>query len=130
MNAEKQCDEASATADTKNALQCYRTSLVRFCGPLWDNFGIKWVSNIGLKKYQNRAVRVITKATYDTGSSVLLEDLNCKSLEERQKYLKSIFIPRILNGYIASNLKDAFCFNNERDGTCNLRNRETDFLCR
>ena len=49
-----------------------------------------------------------------------------KSLEERRKYLKSIFIYKILNGHTAPNLKDAFCPNNERDNLYNLRNRETD----
>ena len=78
-----------------------------------------------LEKYQNRAARVITEATFGTRSSVL-ENLNWKSLEERQKYLKSIFIYKILNGHTAPNLKDVFCSNNERDNTYNLRNRETD----
>ena len=39
---------------------------------------------------------------------------------------KSIFIFKILNGHTASNLKDDFCPNNERDNLYNLRNRETD----
>ena len=95
-----------------------------YCSPSWDNCGI------GLKdrspKYQNRAARVITGSTYDIRSSDLLEKLNWKSLEERRKYLKSIFIFKILNGHTASNLKDAFYPNNGRDNLYYLRNRETD----
>jgi hypothetical protein len=67
-----------------------------------------------LQKYQNRAARVITGATYDIRSSDLLDNLNWKPLEER------------LNSHIAPSLKEAFRFNNERHNTYNLRNRDTD----
>ena len=40
--------------------------------------------------------------------------------------IKSAFIYKIQNGYTAPNLNDVICFNNERDNTYNLRNRETD----
>ena len=81
-----------------------------------------------LQKYQNRAARVITGATYDIRSSELLDNLNWKPLEERRKYyLKSIFIYKILNGHTAPSLKElAFQFNNERHNTYNLRNGDTD----
>jgi hypothetical protein len=79
-----------------------------------------------LQKYQNRAARVITGATYDIRSSELLDNLNWKPLEERRNYLKSIFIYKILNGHTAPSLKEAFQFNNERHNTYNLRNRDTD----
>ena len=64
-----------------------------YCSPLWDNCGIGLKDR--LQKYQNRAARVITGSTYDIRSSDLLEKLNWKSLEERRKYLKSIFIYKI-----------------------------------
>ena len=76
-----------------------------------------------LQKYQNRAVR---ESSYDIRSSYLLEELNWKSLEERRKYLKSIFIYKILNGHSAPNLQDAFCPKIIRDNIYNLRNNETD----
>ena len=95
-----------------------------YCSPLWNNCGIGLKDS--LQKYQNRAARVITGSTYDIRSSGLLEKLNWKSLEERRKYLKSIFIYKILNGHTAPNLKYAFCPNNERDNLYHLRNRETD----
>ena len=94
-----------------------------YCSPLWDNCGI------GLKdkfqKFQNRAARVITGATYDIRSSDILENLNWKPLEERRNHLKSTFIYKILNGHTAPNLKEAFRFNNERDIAYYLRSRET-----
>ena len=74
-----------------------------YCSPLWDNCGIGLKDR--LQKYQNRAVRVITGSTYDIRSSDLLEELNWKSLEERRKYQKSIFIYKILNGHSAPNLQ-------------------------
>ena len=61
-----------------------------------------------LQKCQNRAARVITGASYDTKSSVLLENLHWKSLEERRNYLKSVFIYKILGGHTATNLKMFF----------------------
>jgi hypothetical protein len=80
-----------------------------------------------LQKYQNRAARVITGATYDIGSSELLDNLNWKPLQERRNYLKSISIYKILNGHTAPSLKElAFQFNNERHDTYNLRNGDTD----
>ena len=101
-----------------------RQPYLDYCSPLWDNCGIGLKDR--LQKYQNRAARVITGSTYDIRSYDLLEKLNWKSLEERRKYLKSIFIYKILNGHTAPNLKDAFCPNNERDNLYNLRNREID----
>jgi hypothetical protein len=78
-----------------------------------------------LQKYQNRAARVITGATYDIRSSELLDNLNWKPLEERRNYLKSIFIYKILNEQTAPSLKEAFQFN-KRHNTYNLRNGDTD----
>ncbi len=79
-----------------------------------------------LQKFQNRAARVITGATYDIRSSDILENLNWKPLEERRNHLKSTFIYKILNGHTAPKLKEAFRFNNERDIAYYLRSRETD----
>ena len=95
-----------------------------YCSPLWDNCGIGLKDK--LQKFQNRAARVITGATYDIRSSDIFENLNWKPLEERRNHLKSTFIYKILNGHTAPNLKEAFRFNNERDIAYYLRSRETD----
>ena len=58
-----------------------------YCSPLWDNCGIGLKDK--LQKFQNRAARVITAATYDIRSSDILENLNWKPLEARRNYLKS-----------------------------------------
>ena len=44
----------------------------------------------------------------------------------KAKIPKMYFHLSILSGHTSLNLADAFCFNNERDNTYNLRNRETD----
>ena len=51
-----------------------------YCSTLWDNCGIGLKGK--LQKFQNRAARVITGATYDIRSSDILENLNWKPLEE------------------------------------------------
>ena len=95
-----------------------------YCSPLWDNCGIGLKDK--LQKFQNRAAKVITGATYDIRSSDILENLNWKPLEERRNHLKSTYIYKILNGHTALNIKEAFRFNNERDIAYYLRSREID----
>ena len=45
-----------------------------YCSPLWDNCGIGLCKD-RLQKFQNRAARVISGATYDVRSVDLLENL-------------------------------------------------------
>ena len=95
-----------------------------YCSPLLDNCGIRLKDR--LQKFQNRAARVISGATYDIRSVDLLESLGWKHLELRRNYLKSVFIYKILNNHTAPNLRASFRLNNECDNTYDLRNRETD----
>jgi hypothetical protein len=60
--------------------------ITALCGIIAELHGLK----DRLQKYQNRAARVITGATYDIRSHELLDNLNWKPLEERRNYLKSI----------------------------------------
>ena len=68
-----------------------------YCSPLWDNYGIGLKDK--LQKFQNRAARVIARATYDVRSVDLLESLGWKHLELRRNYLKSVFMYKILNNH-------------------------------
>ncbi len=79
-----------------------------------------------LQKFQNRAARVISGATYDVRSVDLLESLGWKQIEPIRHYLKSVFMYKILNNHTAPNLRTSFRLNNECDNTYDLRNRETD----
>ncbi len=95
-----------------------------YCSPLWDNCGIGLRDR--LQKFQNRAARVISGATYDVRSVDLIESLGWKHLELRRNYLKSVFMYKILNNHTAPNLRTSFRLNNECENTYDLRNRETD----
>ncbi len=70
-----------------------------------------------LQKFQNRAARVISGATYDVRSVDLFESLGWKHLELRRNYLKSVFMYKILNNHTAPNLRTSFRLNNEYDNT-------------
>ena len=74
-----------------------------YCSPLLDNCGIRLKDR--LQKFQNRAARVISGATYDVRSVDLLESLGWKHLELRRNYLKSVFMYKILNNHTAPNLR-------------------------
>jgi hypothetical protein len=120
-----------------------------YCSPRWDNCGnasttrLRAISpgnnktkenrgiarsliNDRLQKFQNRAARVISGATYDVRSVDLLESLGWKHQELRRNYLKSVFMYKILNNHTAPNLRTSFRLNNECDNIYDLRNRETD----
>ena len=61
-----------------------------YCSPLWDNCGIGLKEK--LQKYQNRAARILTGATYDIRTADVFETLAWETLEKRRDYLKSIFM--------------------------------------
>jgi hypothetical protein len=82
-----------------------------YCSPLWDNCGIGLKDR--LQKFQNRAARVLSGATYKVRSVDLLESLSWKHLELRRNYLKSVFMYKILNNHTAPNLRTSFRLNNE-----------------
>ncbi len=95
-----------------------------YCSSLWDNCGIGLKDR--LQKFQNRAARIISGATYDVQSVDLLEILGWKHVELRPNYLKSVFMYKILNNHTVPNLKTSFRLNNDCDNTYDLRSRETD----
>ena len=96
-----------------------------YCSPLWNNCGTGLKNR--LQKFQNRAVRVVYGANYDTQSAVLVENLRWEPLEERQNYLKAVFMFKILNGHTDPNLKELFETNHDSVCPYNLRNTQTDF---
>ncbi len=85
--------------------------------------GIIVASKVNWKKF-----KIVLLYRVNTGTT----GLNWKPVEERRKYLKSIFIYKILNAHTAPNLKEAFQFKNERDIAYSLGSRETDlalYIC-
>ena len=95
-----------------------------YCSPLWDNCGIGLKEK--LQKYQNRAARILTGATYDIRTADVFETLAWETLEKRRDYLKSIFMYKILNNLAAPNLNRMFYKMSNCPISYNLRNSDTD----
>jgi hypothetical protein len=89
-------------------------------GYLWNRLKGK------LQKCQSRAARVITGASYDIRSADVLATLGWQTLDNRRKYLKSIFIYKILNNETAPNLKENFLKISDCPIIHQLRNSQTD----
>ena len=77
-----------------------------YCSPLWDNCGASLKQK--LQRFQNRAARVLTGASYDTNSSDLLQSLSWKNLETRFKLNKVVLVYNILGSGTAPCLRGAF----------------------
>ena len=96
-----------------------------YCSPLWD------VCNQQLKdkleKFQNRAARIITGASYEIRSADVLRSLAWENLlETRQRTTKSALMYKVLNDCAGSNLKDALTRRDLVQTSYNLRNTYTD----
>ena len=71
------------------ALQIYQALILPhfdYCSPVWDELSVTLSDK--LQKLQNRAARVITRSSYDTSASILLNRLNWDNLSTRRKKLK------------------------------------------
>ena len=55
-----------------------------YCSPLWDNCGIGLKEK--LQKYQNRAARILTGATYDIRTADVFETLAWETLEKGETF--------------------------------------------
>lgn len=95
-----------------------------YCSPLWDNCG-KLLKD-KLQKFQSRAARVITGASYDIRSVDVLDSLSWETLDVKRCYNKSVFMYKILNNHTAPNLKQSFSRRNVSQNTYNLRNNNTN----
>ena len=95
-----------------------------YCSPLWD------VCNQQLKdklqKFQNRAARIITGASYEIRSADVLRSLAWENLEIRQRTTKSTLMYKVLNDCAGPNLKDALMRRDLVQTSYNLRNTYTD----
>ena len=74
-----------------------------------------------LQKLQNRAARVITRSSYDTSASILLNRLNWDNLSTRRKKLKATLMLKIIKGLSLAYLHDLFSI---RSTPYNLRDSE------
>ena len=67
-----------------------------YCSPVWDNCSQGLLTK--LQKLQNRAARVLTRSSYDTPSTEVLEKLSWKTIAQRQTETRCILMYKILNG--------------------------------
>ena len=95
-----------------------------YCSPLWNTCG-KGLQN-KLQKYQNRADRAISGASYETRSTDDLESLGWESLQKRRLRNKAVLVYKILNDHSVPNLKQLFNKRNEAKTSYDLRNNQTD----
>ena len=106
MHIEKVCKKISSVIGalkrrsfitTKAAVEVY-CALIQphfdYCCSVWDGLGETLSTKI--QKLQNRAVRVITKSSYDTNASVLLNALQLDNLYVRRRKLKAQLMFKIL----------------------------------
>jgi hypothetical protein len=76
-----------------------------------------------------QAARVITGASYDIRSADVLATLGWQTLDNRRKYLKCIFIYKILNyNETSPNLKENFLKISDCPIIHQLRNSQTDLV--
>ena len=94
---------------------------------MWDNCGK--VLQDKLQKFENRAARIITGASYDVRSADVLDTLGWETLDARRSRNKSILMCKILNDHTAPNLKDLSRKKYEtHQNALNLRNSEIDLM--
>ena len=107
-------------------LQTVYNALIQPYFDHWDTCGI--VLKEKLKKCQSRAARVIAGASYDIRSADVLATLGWQTLDNRRKYLKSIFIYKIFTNETAPNLKEHFLKISDCPIIHQLRNSQTDSI--
>ena len=106
------------------ALQIYQALILLhfdYCSPVRDELSVTLSDK--LQKLQNRAARVITRSSYDTSASILLNRLNWDNLSTRRKKLKAMLMLKIIKGLSPAYLQDLFSI---RSTPCNLRDSEAD----
>ena len=111
-----------------DALEAVYKSLVQpyfdYCSPLWDNCGKLLKEK--LQRFQSRAARVLTGASYDIRPADLLETLSRDTLEERRIAAKSTLMYKILNDYTVSGLRNSFISKDVDQVNYHLPNKGTD----
>ena len=103
-----------------SALQIYQALILPYfdhCSPVWDERSVSGK----LQKLQNRAARVITRSSYDSSASILLNRLNWDNLSTPRKTLKAALMFKIIKGLSPAYLQDLFSI---RSTPYNLRNSE------
>ena len=111
-----------------NILQTIYKALVQpyfnYCSTLWGNCG-KLLQD-KLQRFQSRAARVITGASYDERSHDILNTQSWETLDNRINKSKAVFMYKVLNDHAAPGLRESFYKRNVTQNTYNLRDSEND----
>ena len=92
--------------------------------PLWDK--CRKLLKDKIHRFQSRAPRVNTSASYDIRSADLIEALSWDTLDKRRLRAKSVLMYKILNDDPATNLRNSFVRRNTNQTNYHLRNSVTD----
>ena len=97
----------------------HRLALVQpyfdYCSTLWGNCGKSLQDK--LQKFQSRAARVITGASYDVWSTDILTTLCWETLDNRRTKSKAVFMYKVLSDHAALGLKESFHVRNVTQNT-------------
>ena len=77
-----------------------------YCSAVWD--GLTQQLSEKLQKLQNRAIRVITKSSYDTSSRFLLNSLGWDNLSVRRAKQKANLMYKFINNLAPAHLCNSF----------------------
>ena len=94
---------------TTTAVQIYNALIqphFDYCSSVWD--GLSNTLSDKLQKLQNRAARVILRASYNTSSRSLLEKLNWVTLDKRREKQKSLMMFKSLHQLTPTYLHEMF----------------------
>lgn len=104
------------------ALQIYQALILPhfdYCSSVWDELNVTLSDK--LQKLQNRAARVITRSSYDTSASFLLNRLHWDNLSTRRRKLKVMLMFKTIKGLSPAYLQNLFSI---RSTPYNLRDSE------
>ena len=77
-----------------------------YCSTVWDGISKKLSGK--LQKLQNRAARVITRSTYETSATVLLDKLGWEQLQTRRKKQKAVTVFKAIHKLTPVYLQNLF----------------------
>ncbi len=92
-----------------------------YCSLVWDCCSTGLAEK--LQKLQNRAVRILLSAPYDSSATDLFRRLHWKNLRNQRLFAKAIMMFKILNGQTPDYLSNKFIFRNDTT-IYRLRNSE------
>ena len=117
----------SSTIPFDTRMNMYNALVVpyfNYCSTVWDNID-KGLSD-KIQRLQNRAARILTFSSYETRSSILLDELSWESLENKRLEQLAVIMYKIHNNLSPLYLRQIFT-NTSTVHAHNLRNPEINY---